>query len=269
MKKLGILFALIVVFINTNNVYALDNTLKVYDYAQILTSSEEEDLKEDVYKYIQNYNMDMVLVTVRHHFKNTTKDYALEFYDYNDFGIGNSKDGILFVIDFNFTNDDNYVDTYISLTGNATMVYNNYEIEKMLDDIALKKDKGYYEMFKEFIKTSNNYASIDYISNNYESNIINRTKNVSFMFNFILSIIVAFIVTFILISKNKTIKASANANYYINEKSIQITKRSNRYITTHTTSVRINDNQSNNHSNRSHSGGSNSSIRHSGGGRRI
>ena len=73
MKKFKILFTLLLVFIGIKSVYAFDNTIKVYDYAQVLTSDEEDKLKNEVNKYIDEYNMDMVLVTVKHHEKFNTK----------------------------------------------------------------------------------------------------------------------------------------------------------------------------------------------------
>ena len=42
--------------------------------------------------------MDMVLVTVKYHTKNNTKEYAQDFYDYNKFGLNATYDGIIFVI---------------------------------------------------------------------------------------------------------------------------------------------------------------------------
>ena len=109
----------------------------------VIPTNEEEKLKTSVNKYIQEYNMDMVLVTVKYHTKSRTKVYAEDFYDYNGFGIGNTYDGIIFVIDFTF----GYTDIYISTTGQAIRMYDDYRINNMLDNIAVKKDSGYYNFF--------------------------------------------------------------------------------------------------------------------------
>ena len=102
MKKLKIIFIFLFIFIGISSVSAFDTTTKVYDYAQVLTTTEEEKLKTSAMEYIEEYNMDMVLVTVKYHTKSDTKAYAEDFYDYNGFGIGDTYDGIIFVIDFSF-----------------------------------------------------------------------------------------------------------------------------------------------------------------------
>ena len=271
MKKLKIIFVFILIFIGIKNVSAFDNTSKIYDYAQILTSTEEETLKPLVDNYINTYNMDMVLVTVKHHTKSSTKIYAEDFYDYNNFGIGNTKDGIIFVIDFTF----GYTDIYISTTGEAIRMYDDYRINKMLDDIAYKKDDGYFEMFKIFINDAANYASLGIPSSN-SNTVINDYGDIVYKETMpwgviiIISLLVPTIVIVILINKNKMVKKSINATYYLQDGSIIINTRNDRFITTNTTSVRINDSSSSS----GRVGGSSvsrgsSGRSHGGGGRRL
>ena len=71
MKKFKFLLILLLVFIGINSVKAFDTTTKIYDYAMVLTTKEKEQLKEKIDKYIEDHNMDMVLVTVKYHTKST------------------------------------------------------------------------------------------------------------------------------------------------------------------------------------------------------
>lgn len=272
MKKLKIIFIFILIFIGIKNVSAFDNTLKVYDYAQVLTSTEETALKQLVDNYINTYNMDMALVTVKYHQKLDTKTYAEDFYDYNNFGIGNTKDGIIFVIDFTF----GYTDIYISTTGEAIRMYDDYRIDSMLDNIAYKKDAGYFEMFKIFVNDATNYASLGVPSSNSETMINNYgdivyKETIPWHIIVIVSLLVPTIIIVILINKNKMIKKSVNASYYVKEGSVIINTRNDRFITTHTSSVRINDSSS---GSGGRVGGSSvsrgsSGRSHGGGGRRL
>lgn len=272
MRKLKYLFIILVLFIGIKGVSAFDNTIKIYDYAQVLSDSEESNLKSSVSNYINRYNMDMVLVTVKHHTKSSTKVYAEDFYDYNNFGIGNTKDGIIFVIDFTF----GYTDIYISTTGEAIRMYDDYRINNMLDNIADKKNKGYYYMFNSFITDAYNYASVGIPSSNTNTQInsngdIVYKQSIPWGIILIISISVPTIVLVIFISKNKMIKKSTNAAYYLKEGSVLISTRNDRFITTHTTSVRINDSSS---SSGGRVGGSSvsrgsSGRSHGGGGRRL
>lgn len=272
MKKFKIIFTILLMFIGIKNICAVDNTLKVYDYAQVLNSSEEEKLKESALEYINKYNMDMVLVTVRHHEKFNTKEYAQDFYDYNGFGIGNTKDGIIFVIDFTF----GYTDIYIATTGEAIRMYDDYRINKMLDNIADKKNSGEYAMFDKFIKDADYYAKMGIPSSN-SNTIINNNGDLIYKVSMpwfliiIISAIVPTVAVAILINKNKMIKKSISAAYYLKDGSKVINNRSDRFITTHTTSVRINDDIP---SGGGRIGGSSTSrgssgVSHGGGGRRL
>jgi len=123
-----------------------DNTIKVYDYAQVLSDDvEEEKLKELVLSYTKKHNIDMVLVTSRHDKGTNTKEYMKKFYETYNFGIGDSKDGIIIVIDFNGTD----VNTEILSLGKAKDIYNDNRISNMLNNI--KSNEKYFDKFKEFI----------------------------------------------------------------------------------------------------------------------
>lgn len=262
MRKLKYLLILFLMFIGINNVCAFNTNLKVYDYAQVLTSNEEDDLRKDINLYIANHSMDMALVTVKHHEKNSTMEYADDFYDYNGFGIGPNYDGIIFVIDFTF----GYTDIWMSTTGKAINIYTDQRIDSILDSVASKKNKGYYEMFDAFIEKSSDIASLGvplYNDSYYEESV--DIKSV-----LIISFIMPTIIVLILILRNKMIKKATSAREYLVKDSVIINKRSDRFVTTHTTSVRINDSSS------SSGGGSRSSTHrsssgrsHGGGGRRL
>ena len=85
----------------TTNSFAVesvsDTSVKIYDYGNLLTDTEETYLKGLVNNYISKYNYDMVIVTKSNYSATDTAmmNYADDFYDYNNFGIGNTKDGIL------------------------------------------------------------------------------------------------------------------------------------------------------------------------------
>lgn len=262
MKKLRILLVLIL-FLGIKSVKAFDNTIKVYDYASKLTIEEETSLKQYIDEFINNYKMDMAIVTVNYHEKETTMEYADDFYDYNDFGYNDTKDGLIFVIDFKLR------EFYISTSGEAIRMYDDFRIEKMLDDIELYKD-NYYKMCEAFIKSSSKFAKNGIPESNRDTEInevgdLVIIKRFPIMQILIIDIVITSITMLILINKNKMIRKNVNANYYIDKGSLKINKKSDVFLTTHTSSVRINTQTS-------HSGGtsthhSSSGRSHGGGGR--
>lgn len=271
MKKIKVLFIFTLLFLGISYVKAFDTTQKVYDYANILTIEEENKLKELANDYINKYNMDMVLVSVKHHSKSNTEAYAQDFYDYNNFGIGSTHDGILFVIDFTF----GYRDIFMVTTGNSIIIYDDYRIDNILDSIADISDSGYYEWYKTFINKSSYYASQGKPSsnNNVYLDSDGDPYEINWPFIIITSLIIPTVIIIILINKNKMVKKSTHANEYIIKDSIKITNRSDNFLTTHTTSVRINETSSSG-GGRSRIGGSSisrgsSGRSHGGGGRRL
>ena len=262
MRKIKYLFILFLVFIGINSVEAFDTSLKVYDYAQVLTTDEEEELRNDINLFIANHNMDMALVTVKYHNKSNTMNYADDFYDYNGFGIGPNYDGVIFVVDFTF----GYTDIWMSTTGKAINYYTDSRIDSILDAVSLKKNSGYYEMLSTFIAESNYYAKqgIPTYSDNYYDSGINWKTII------IWSLIIPSVIVLIFILKNKMIKAATHAGEYLVKDSVVINKRDDRFITTHTTSVRIDDSSSSSGSRGGSSTHRSSSGRsHGGGGRRL
>lgn len=257
MRYLKYLVVLFLIFIGINNVKAFNTSLKVYDYAQVLTAGEEQNLKRNIDLYIANHNIDMALVTVKHHEKSNTMNYADDFYDYNGFGIGPNYDGVIFVIDFTF----GYTDIWMSTTGKAISMYTDDRIDSILDSVASKKNYGYYEMFNAFINKTDYFAKEGIPTYDETYKIINWNAIL------ITSFVVPTIIILILVFKNKMVKKSTAAHIYLLRDSIVINKRSDNFITTHTTSVRINDSSSSSGGSSTHR--SSSGRSHGGGGRRL
>ncbi len=242
MKKNKLLFIILLIFIGIKSVNALDTTEKVYDYAQVLTPTQEEKLKQSVTNYINTYDIDMVLVTVRHHTKSDTKSYAEYFYDYNDFGFRDTKDGIIFVIDFTFGDTD----LYISPIGSSINIYNNNRIKNIISNITSKKNKSYYEMFNIFIKQANNYAKdgksdVNYNIKTNSNNAFTYKEVISWVVIIIISIIIPSMIVYFLIRKNKLIKKNKCSIYYLKGNNVKINSKTDKFLTTHTTSYRIDE----------------------------
>lgn len=230
MKNLKYLILVLLLFIGIKSVNAFDNTIKVYDYAQVLTEKEESKLKKDIDKFIGKYNFDMAIVTVKHYEQETLDEYMNLFYIKNDFGIGTNKDGIIAVLDLK--NDNNIVG--IKTFGNVKNYYSESEIKSIINDI--QKEKNNYKKLEVFIDGAFNY--VDKFEDNYGDN------NILLLLNWVqvitLSILIPTIIVIIGIFKNKNVRKEESARYYINENSVVITKRNEKYITTNTKKERIN-----------------------------
>ena len=273
MRRLRLLLLLLIIsFIGILNVKAVDTSEKVYDFANVLTTEEKEALKEKIDEYIEKYNMDMAVVTVRYHDYNNTEAYADALHDSlieAGFGIGEHNDSIICILDFNEKLHKN-VGVQISTNGNALIIYDNYRIEKIIDEIAntyYADRTNFVGMFEAFINKSSYYASLGIPDSNKNVKIDENGKPYTekpFPWSTIsiASLIVSFIIVLIFILRNKMVHKAKNADEYINKDSINITNRVDQFVTTNTTRVRISSSSSG--GGRGHVGGT--SFHSSGGG---
>lgn len=232
MKKLKYLIILLFMFAFIKGVYAFDNTLKVYDYAQILTEKEEKNLKTQIDNYINKHNTDMAIVTVKYYNQNSLEEYMNLFYYQNNFGLGNTKDGLIIFIDLK--NKEEVID--IKVNGITANLYTEEEINKIKK--STNEEDSYYNKLLSIMKNLDKYISY----NNENITIVENDKKLSLdWFSIIMfSILIPTIVVVIGIFKNRTIKRSDDANLYIIKESVNITTRDDKFITTNTKKERTN-----------------------------
>ncbi len=150
---------------------AVDAKEKIYDFGEILTTTEEQKLYEEIVNYINQTNMDIAIVTVKYNNKHNVQTYAEDFYDYNNFGVGKSRDGILYVIDMDLQQ------IYLTATGKAIRTYSDKRYNTMLDNAFQYVANGdYYGSCSSLIKSALSYSKID--STEDDSYVINEDGTV-------------------------------------------------------------------------------------------
>lgn len=252
----------------------VDEKEKVYDFANLFTDSEEEELYDDITTFISTNKMDMVIVTIDDNNKSSAMAYADDFYDYNYFGVGDTHDGLILLIDM-----DNRV-VWISTTGKAILMYNDSRIDNILDYVqANLKNARYYTAANNFIYHSDRFAKAGIPKGNLNMKIDENgdyTKKGSLEFNsvneviyFVLGIVfIPTIITIIVIvcgaMSHRNVKKATFAKAYLKRDSLDINFRRDGFVRTYTTSTRISSSSSSGGSS-THSGSSGTS--HGGGGR--
>ena len=226
---------------NVLNTPYVDSTEKVYDFAELLEEEEEEEIATLIDSFIEKYNMDMVVVTIDDSDFRTSEAYADDFFDYNDFGLNETLDGILFLIDMDNRN------MWISTHGEAIRMYNDYRIDSILDntyDYISKQD--YYNCAKGFVKDATYYASVGITGKNVNSHIDPKTGDIVYDVKFDLSYVFmgaigSGIITaiFILIAsaRHRTIRKATQAKEYIVKDSFVLNHNEDKFLSTHTSKV--------------------------------
>lgn len=106
-----------------------DSGTRVYDYAGLLSEREITELETRIDSACQSIGMDLVFLTSADTEGKDSQAYADDFYDYNGFGVGDFKTGILYFIDM-----EHRVPT-ISTTGDMIDYINDVRLERIFDTL--------------------------------------------------------------------------------------------------------------------------------------
>lgn len=137
---------------------------RVFDYGEVLTDEEENELRELIAVREEQTSCDIVLVTLNESLKEYAREidptagydqfvriYAENFYDDNKFGydmpIG---DGVLLVDNW-FREDDGKIYTWFCTTGKAKMIYGDAMVNDLLDKVYQYVESDPYEAYKAYV----------------------------------------------------------------------------------------------------------------------
>ena len=229
---LPILFLPVPVFAE-NNTDTMTNKIEIFDYAELFSEAEEEDILNHIKNLsYTSYGMDVVVLTAEE-YTGTIVTYTDDFYDYNGFG----KDGILF-----FVNND---EVYINTTGYSIIAINDEEIDKIIDT-------GWPAFLEyDFVNCIKNMSSdaADYIDTAYNNGYTDSTIDTDIVvpkvplwkkilsaiiptfLSIIFSGIAVAIVLVVLNVKHNAISKAKNAKEYF-KNNFKINKSNTRFITT-------------------------------------
>ena len=233
MKKLIVLFVLLLALA----VPAMAYGDLLVDDADLLTIREEQQLTEQLEQASEEWDLDIVIVTVDGLYGEYIRDYADDYYDYN----GYAEDGVLLLID---------VDSrqwWISGTGKGTEIFTSSVIDLIGDAITEDlSDGNYAAAFETFIDQCVYYAddSFDVVG--------------ALMIALIVGVSVALIVTLVWKGQLKSVRAKNAAADYVKAGSLNITGSQDLYLYSNVVKVKRQQTSSGTHvssSGRSHSGG--------------
>ena len=249
---------------NILNTPSVNEEEKIYDFADLYTDEEEKNLYSEVYDYSQRRNLDLVIVTINDNFE-STQEYADDFYDYNNFGYGSERDGLLFLVDM----ENRYV--YISATGGAMSLYPDVECNMITEQVyTYFSDQNYYDGTYQMIKTLDTYYEISYNDSNIDEYKYN-TADVNYLYVFIFATVCTIIGIVILIKRNDLVKVATTSEEYYDKGSIGVHRIKDVVIGHHVTKHAIeHDTGSSSHGGFSGGGHiSSSGSSHTGGGHKF
>lgn len=145
---------------------AVTETGRVYDFANLLDDSFEENLQKNIEKAVESAKLDIVVLTVDQMFGDSQQDMADSFYDRGGFGyeedIRNAS-GVLLLVDMENRQ------LYISTAGIAILYINDAVWDTILDDITEDATDGDYEkLCSEFVEDIVYYGNMAAATEEYK-----------------------------------------------------------------------------------------------------
>lgn len=138
---------------------------RVVDNAGLLDDSEENTLLNTVDEISQRQKCDVVIVTVNSLEGKKAKEYADDFFDYNGYGIGENKDGILFLIAMD---DRKWA---VSTHGFGIKAFTDAGQDRIIDNVKPYLSDGQYnKAFILFAQYCDEYLTQAYTGKPYDKN---------------------------------------------------------------------------------------------------
>ena len=237
LKKKVIPCISIVIFILSFNLIVKANVNPVVDDAKLLSQDEAQKLREDIENFREKYNMDAVIVTSKDLEGKSTMDYADDYYDYNGYGLGDNKSGILLLIDM----DDRKI--WISTSGDAIEYFTDNRIESIINDISkYLSDDEYFDACNIFLNNIQYYIDSGIPEGQYTYSEEEHTLKIV-LIALGVAAIVAGVTCIVVVNSYKNSKSVSSINY-IDNNSIVFTKRRDIFVNTFTTKTKIERNNS-------------------------
>ena len=232
----GIFFALIlsVLFLSASPmlpVSAAGDLPRLVDMADLLSESEESKLLDMLDKISERQQVDIVVVTVDSMEGKTAMVYADDFYDYNGYGFGNERDGILLLISMGER------EWYISTTGYGITAITDAGREYISEIFVTDLSTGdYAAAFTSFAKLCDDFITQAKIGDPYDINNLPKEPfepGWNLLTAFIIAFIISLIVTGIMKGQLKTVRGQSKADNYVKQGSMQLTKKDDLLLYKH------------------------------------
>ena len=215
----------------------------VEDYAQLLTSQEEDQLTQWIAAAKTELQLDIVIVTTYGTNGKGVQAYADDFYDLNGYGYGADKTGILLLIDMESR------EWYMSTCGEAIYIFTDYGLDQLGETILpWLSDGEYYRAFLAWLSALSPYVSAyrngspidgyvppDEYESPYGEEIYHYDDHVGvavkpFPIALVIGLIAALITVLVMRSKMNTAKMQKNAASYLKEGSFRLRQRSDMFL---------------------------------------
>lgn len=231
MKKISILLCLLMILAICTPAYAASP--KIVDKADLLTDSQEAVLASKAEALTDEYAMDVVILTVDSLGYKSATAYADDYFDYNGYGIGPRKSGVLFLISMENR------DWAISTCGDAIDALTDYGLDKLFETISDDlSDNDFYSAFSTYLTELDTYFEAYEEGSPIDKEVTPLDMIPVVLISLVLGLIVAAIVIWFMTRSMNTARAQRSAQSYVTPGSFDLRNRQDIYLYSHTSRVR-------------------------------
>lgn len=230
-KIIPVFLAILLSLISVFPTFAAGELPRLVDDADLLSDSEEAELLKKLNEISERQQMDVVVVTVNSLEGASVVDYADDFYDYNGYGFGDGRDGILFLISMGER------EWSVSTRGYAITVFTDAGIDYMTEWIVMDLKNGdYAAAFTTFADRCDDYITQAVTGMPYDIDNLPR-EPFPFFTLLVLCLAVAFVIaliaTGIMRLKLKSVYSRSEADDYMKSGSMQLTVKNDLFLYRH------------------------------------
>lgn len=210
-------------------VSAADDLPRLSDMADLLSDSEESELSDLLDEISERQQVDIVVVTVESMEGETAEVYADDFFDYNGYGFGDERDGILFLISMAER------DWHITTRGYGITAVTDAGREYIAEEFQFDLSEGEYAAaFTTFANLCDDFITQAKNGQPYDIDNMPTDPVTYFAGNFILAFAIAFVIALIATGmmrlQLKSVFGQSTASDYMKQGSLQLTKKNDLFL---------------------------------------
>lgn len=230
LKRLGCLLAFFLFFLSSVGMHvSAENSRKVVDGADLLSSAEEEKLQERLSGIAEKYQCDVVVATTNSCEGKSPRDYTDDFYYQNGYGYGDDINGIILMVSMKERK------FHLATRGKAnTVIFTDYGLEKIDELITgYLSDGEYSEAFLKFADLAENF--IKEAEKDEPFDVDHKYKEpmsvgVRILISVGVGLFAAVLVVVVLFMQLKSVAPKHEAQEYVREGSFRVTRERDIFL---------------------------------------
>lgn len=208
--------------------FAAGSNIRLVDNAELLNTTELANILRGLNTVSEKHQVDVVIVTTNQISPKSPRQYADDFFDYNGYGYGSNRDGVLLLISM----EDS--DWWISTSGYGITAFTDAGIDYIGEQITPYMSDGdfadacecYIDLCDEFVAAARNGQPYD--THNLPKEPFGVVS--ALLFSVVIGFVIAFIATAIMKGQLKSIRSQRGAVNYVKAGSLDISEAKDMFL---------------------------------------